>query len=159
MRYLNYEFFDEFKNLDNICRDIYGKNSDGKLGVTLYLEDMEKKAAQGVYKVSEWRSDYYRLKEVRHKRNELAHERNSFSCTVCTQQDIDFIRSFRARILNQTDPLSQLRKQSAPPPRHRHYHPQNPSYSYREEQNIILRPLVFFAILAFLIFLIIYFLG
>ncbi len=44
MSYLNYEFFDEFKALDNLCRDIYGESADNKLGVTLYLEDMDKKA-------------------------------------------------------------------------------------------------------------------
>ena len=37
MGYLNYEFFDEFKALDNLCRDIYGESIDNKLGVTLYL--------------------------------------------------------------------------------------------------------------------------
>ena len=44
MSYLNYEFFDEFKALDNLCRDIYGGSADNKLGVTLYLEDMDKRA-------------------------------------------------------------------------------------------------------------------
>ena len=44
MSYLNYEFFDEFKALDNLCRDIYGESIDNKLGVTLYLEDMDKKS-------------------------------------------------------------------------------------------------------------------
>ena len=32
MGYLNYEFFDEFKALDNLCRDIYGESIDNKLG-------------------------------------------------------------------------------------------------------------------------------
>ena len=52
MGYLNYEFFDEFKALDNLCRDIYGESIDNKLGVTLYLEDMDRKAYQGAFKVS-----------------------------------------------------------------------------------------------------------
>ena len=42
MGYLNYEFFDEFKALDNLCRDNYGESIDNKLGVTLYLEDMDR---------------------------------------------------------------------------------------------------------------------
>lgn len=112
MSYLNYEFFDEFKRLDNLCRDIYGKSIDNKLGVTMYLEDMDKKSHQGIYKVSNWTSDYKRLKNARNIRNELAHSRNSISVDVCSQEDIDFLCSFRARILDQTDPIALLRKQN-----------------------------------------------
>ena len=113
MSHLNYEFFDEFKTLDNLCRDIYGASVDNKLGVTLYLEEMDRKAYQGAFKVSAWRSDYNQLKNARNIRNELAHSRNSFSADICSREDIDFIRSFRTRILNQTDPIALLRKQTA----------------------------------------------
>ena len=113
---LNYEFFDEFKALDNLCRDIYGKSIDNKLGVTLYLEDMDRKAYQGAFKVSSWISDYNHLKSVRNTRNELAHSRNSMTVDICSQEDIDFVRYFRTRILNQTDPIAMLRKQSTQPP-------------------------------------------
>lgn len=115
MSYLNYEFFDEFKALDNLCRDIYGGSVDNKLGVTLYLEDMDKKAHRWSINVSGWVSDYNRLKSARNIRNELAHSRNSMTVDICSQEDIDFVRSFRAKILNQTDPLAMLRKQSAQP--------------------------------------------
>ena len=111
MSCLNYEFFDEFKSLDNLCRDIYGESIDNKLGVTLYLEDMDRNARQGAFKVSGWTSDYNQLKKARNIRNELAHSRNSFSVDICSQEDIDFVRSFRTRILNQTDPIALLRKQ------------------------------------------------
>lgn len=107
---LNYEFFDEFKALDNLCRDIYGKSIDNKLGVTLYLEDMYKNARLGSAKIPGWDSDYKRLKEARNLRNELAHSRNSFSSDICSQNDIEFVRSFKARILNQTDPIALLVK-------------------------------------------------
>ena len=115
MGYLNYEFFDEFKALDNLCRDIYGESVDNKLGVTLYLEDMDSNAYQGAFKIYGWASDYNRLKSARNIRNELAHSRNSMTVDICSQEDIDFVRSFRAKILNQTDPLAMLRKQSAQP--------------------------------------------
>ena len=115
MGYLNYEFFDEFKALDNLCRDIYGESIDNKLGVTLYLEDMDRKAYQGAFKVSGWTSDYNQLKNARNIRNELAHSRNSMTVDICLQEDIDFVRSFRARILNQTDPIALLRKQTTQP--------------------------------------------
>ena len=112
---LNYEFFDEFKALDNICRDIYGESIDNKLGVTLYLEDMDRKAHQGSAKIHGWTTDYNRLKSARNIRNELAHSHNSFSANICSQADIDFIRSFKSKILNQTDPIAMLRKQTTQP--------------------------------------------
>ncbi len=115
MSCLNYEFFDEFKALDNLCKDIYGESTDNKLGVTLYLEDMDRKACQGAFKVSGWAFDYKHLKSARNIRNELAHSRNSFSADICSQEDIDFVRSFRTRILNQADPIAMLRKQPAQP--------------------------------------------
>ena len=131
MSYLNYEFFDEFKALDNLCRDIYGESVDNKLGVTLYLEDMNRKNYQEVIKIPGWTSDYNRLKHVRHLRNELAHSRNSFSVDICSQEDIDFIRSFRAKILNQTDPIAILKKQTAQPrPSSDQYTKQQPQMTY-----------------------------
>jgi len=114
MSYLNYEFFDEFKALDNLCRDIYGDSIDNKLGVTLYLEDMDINAYRGSSMIYNWKSDYNQLKTARNIRNELAHSRNSFSVDICSQEDIDFIRSFRSRILNQTDPIAMLRRQTTP---------------------------------------------
>jgi hypothetical protein len=113
MSELNYIFFDEYKRLDNICSDIYGKTSDNKLGVTLYLEDMDKNASKGRHKISCWVSDYIKLKRVRNIRNELAHSRNSFTTIdICSQEDIDFICQFRARLLQQTDPIALLRQEN-----------------------------------------------
>lgn len=112
MNTLNYKFFDEFKQLDKLCRDIYGKTSDNRLGVSSYIDDMEANSYRGERLVLGWREDYKRLKNVRHKRNELAHDQVSFSDNVCTQDDVDFVRSFRERILMHTDPLSLLRKQT-----------------------------------------------
>ena len=129
MGYLNYEFFDEFKALDNLCRDIYGESIDKKLGVTLYLEDMDRKAYQGAFKVSSWISDYNLLKSARNMRNELAHSRNSMMVDICSQEDIDFVRSFRTRILNQTDPIAMLRKQTT------HPHPASPAQPKQQPQQ------------------------
>jgi hypothetical protein len=133
MGYLNYEFFDEFKALDNLCRDIYGESIDKKLGVTLYLEDMDRKAYQGAFKVSSWISDYNLLKSARNMRNELAHSRNSMMVDICSQEDIDFVRSFRTRILDQTDPIALLRKQQTRPRTTSTSQPQQhqqPNYTY-----------------------------
>lgn len=110
MGYLNYEFFDAFKELDNLCRDIYGESADHKLGVTMYIEDMDRRSYQGAGGVPGWSYDYERLREVRDLRNELAHSRNSISFDICSEEDVDFVRSFKMRILNQTDPLAMYRR-------------------------------------------------
>lgn len=120
MNYLNYEFFDAFKKLDKICRDIYGNSLQNKLGVTLYLEDMKTKEHLGHIHVPNWQADYNHLKHVRNIRNELAHGQTTFSNELCTQKDIDFICKFHAKILQQNDPLTLLRKQlSVPKPVYR----------------------------------------
>ena len=138
MSYLNYEFFDEFKALDNLCRDMYGKSIDNKLGVTRYLEDMDEKSYRGAYCVPNWTSDYKQLKSLRNLRNELAHSTHSFDADICSQEDIDFVRSFRTRILNQTDPLALLAKKSSKTrqtsnPQPKQY--QQPNYTYTIPQK------------------------
>ena len=138
MKYLDSEFFEEFKLLDNLCRDIYGKSIDNKLGVTMYLEDMDRKAYQGSFMVSGWTSDYRSLKSARNMRNELAHSTNSFEADICSQKDIDFVRSFRTRILNQTDPLALLAKKSSKTRQTSNQQPQlyqQPNYTYTIPQK------------------------
>ena len=115
MSYLNYEFFDEFKALDKLCRDIYGESIDNKLGVTLYLEDMDRKANQGAFEVPGWTYDYNHLKSARNLRNELAHSQNSMTVDICSQEDIDFVKLFKIRMLNHTDPIATLKKQTTQP--------------------------------------------
>ena len=110
MQNCNSEFFDEFKRLDKLCREIYGRSAENKLGVTLYLEDMDSKGRRGA-RVEGWTSDYNRLKRVRAVRNELAHSTDTFSRRMCNSDDVEFIRAFYARILNGTDPLSLYRKE------------------------------------------------
>lgn len=118
MGYLDYEFFDEYKSLDSICRDIYGDSPDKKLGVTLYLEDMERSSALGTYRVPGWTNDYTRLKKIRNLRNELAHGRTPTSVDICSEEDIDFVRSFKSRILELDDPLAHLQRESEQPRRY-----------------------------------------
>ena len=105
---LNYDFFDEFKKLDKLCKEIYRDDSSNKLGVTLYIEDMEKHSYSGQQKVRSWRDDYYKLKHIRHIRNELAHSDISFSSGICTESDLQFTRDFYQRLLARTDPISNL---------------------------------------------------
>ena len=136
MSNLNCEFFDEFKKLDNICKDIYGENFENKLGVTLYLDDMDENFSQGLANVSGWKSDYMTLKRIRHIRNELAHSNKSFSDESCSQYDIDFVRNFRVRILNQTDPMALLHKKLNPFQYARLRYPEQNTKTYNKPVNL-----------------------
>ena len=104
MRNSNYTFFEEFKRLDKLCGDLYGENH----GVTLYIDEMQKNYARECQGIPNWYSDLKQLKHLRHIRNYLAHEEDAFSEDLCDQEDIDWVRSFYLRILNQTDPLALL---------------------------------------------------
>ena len=112
MKRLNFEFFDEFKALDNLCIDLFGE-VNGKRGVTLYIEKMSKNAAIGEAKVDGWATDYKNLKDARHTRNQLAHSKSSFSEKMCTREQLEFVRSFRAKMLKGRDPLSLLQNGAA----------------------------------------------
>lgn len=113
MNYLDSIFFEEYKRLDNILKDIYSydkNNKSFKPGVTAYLEHMDNNAYNGRQKVYGWEADYKKLKMLRGKRNELAHS-NSFSdYNISTENDIEYINSFRQRILDRTDPISLLKR-------------------------------------------------
>lgn len=106
MNQMDYIFFEEFKTLDNLCRDIYGTTQ----GVTGYINDMERVPWGNSHFVTNWETDLKRLRELRHLRNHLAHTSGSFDDEYCTQEDIEWVRSFYKRILNQTDPMALLRK-------------------------------------------------
>ena len=131
MQYLNYEFFEKFKDLDNLCKDIYGKADDNRLGVTLYIEEMDNNFSLGEFRVVGWKQYYKKLKHVRHTRNELAHSRNTFSTDICTEDDIEFLVSFRSEILSGTDPLARIKKSEAKYSRPR----QSYGYTYTKLYN------------------------
>ena len=112
MKRLNIRFFDEYKELDNLCIDLFGE-IDGKHGVTLYIDQMSKNAKLGKAEIEEWESDYQNLKNVRHTRNQLAHSQDSFSDKVCTKDQLDFVLSFKKKLQKGRDPLSILQKRTA----------------------------------------------
>ena len=114
MQNCNSEFFDEFKRLDKLFREIYGRSADNKLGITLYIEDMDSKAHIGRARVECWTGDYNRLKRIRKIRNELAHSPNTFSQELCSNEDVEFVRGFYFRIMNGTDPLALYSKTCTP---------------------------------------------
>lgn len=108
MNNLNLIFLEEYKQLDKLCSELY----DGQPGVTSYINDMKSLDWNDTRNIPDWKSDLYELKRLRHIRNHLAHTEGAFDEKLCTNDDVNWVKDFRNRILRQTDPLATLRKKS-----------------------------------------------
>ena len=95
------KLFDEYKNVDKLCREIFSSQS----GVTQYITEMEQKASYGRSVVPSWNDDYYTLKRVRWLRNKIAHESGA---TECNENDAAWLENFHRRLLTRQDPLALL---------------------------------------------------
>lgn len=111
------KLFDEYKRVDNICRDMFSSQS----GVSQYITEMERNSFRGRYMVSSWDRDYRRLKRIRWLRNQIAHES---SATDCNEEDVTWLEEFHHRLLECQDPLALLgnasRGQLSRLPQHEH---------------------------------------
>lgn len=92
-------FFDEYKQLDKLCREMYSSSD----GVSEYLSRMERKN-HGQYMVSSWNKDYKLLKHLKWIRNQIAHETSGNA----TEDDVAAVIDFHYRIMHQQDPLALL---------------------------------------------------
>ena len=101
---LNYDFFEEFKHLDKLCKEIY----NDQYGVTHYIDDMKAVSKANYRYIPNWENDLEQLIRLRHIRNNLAHAEDAFNEEECKKKDIDWIREFYERILNQSDPMAIL---------------------------------------------------
>lgn len=108
MKNLNYVFFEEFKHLDKLCGEIYNT----KNGVSSYIEDMKAKEIYNCSYIPNWESDLTHLIQYRHIRNQMAHTEGAFDTENCKQKDIDWVRNFYGRVMNQSDPLALLHNKS-----------------------------------------------
>ncbi len=106
MNNLNGAFLEEFKRIDKLCREIYRSEK----GVTSYIENMTRISPYESKNIPNWNIDLQRLKELRHLRNRLSHEIGTLDLNMCSQHDIDWIKIFYNRILNQSDPIALLYK-------------------------------------------------
>ena len=61
MTELEIDFFEEYKSVDNICRDMY----QSQQGVTEYISQMETMNCQGSRRVVNWNEKYKKLKHLR----------------------------------------------------------------------------------------------
>lgn len=104
---LNVEFQEEYKALDNLCKD-YLSCTDG---VSEYIRQMEYTTWSDRQYCHSWEYDYRQLKHIRWIRNQLAHEVGTLKSDICTDDDLNWTREFRARILSCSDPFSVVRKE------------------------------------------------
>ncbi len=104
MSNINYIFFEEFKNLEKLCNDMFQSHN----GVTNYIDEMQTVSYGNYCRIPSWESDLKQLKRLRHIRNHMAHEAGAFEDDLCTRSDVAWIQDFYERILNQSDPLALL---------------------------------------------------
>lgn len=97
-------FFEEYKQMDRLCADMYS----GQNGVSEYLTEMEDKAPVGRFYVAGWDEDYRTLKHVRWVRNKLAHESDVDG--IAEESDLRFVKQFHERLIQGQDPLTALQK-------------------------------------------------
>ncbi len=96
-------FFDEYKSLDRLCKDILGSEQ----GVSEYIERMEREE-RGKMIVADWERDYKKLKSMRYMRNRIAHEDGIKESDVCDPSDTSWVMKFQDRIMAEEDPLTVL---------------------------------------------------
>jgi len=105
MRNRNIDFQEQYKRLDNLCKDCYSSST----GVTEYINRMDESSFQGRHYIDNWDNTYRQLKHIRWIRNQLAHEPGTFDSDICSKEDVEFIASFYDKMMNSIDPLSALR--------------------------------------------------
>ena len=96
-------FLEVYKALDELCKQIL----DSERGISCYIEEMEKCGAK-----VEFSSDYKNLKRLRHIRNRLVHDADSFDIPLCEEKDIMYLEDFRSKIISLRDPLAANRQRT-----------------------------------------------
>ena len=98
-------FFEEYKKLDNLCKDLFKSDR----GVSQYIEEMECTPFTKSRLVESWQDDYKMLKHVKWIRNNIAHN-NDYS--GCNKSDVKSVKDFYQKIINQKDPFSVIDQNS-----------------------------------------------
>ena len=97
------EFLEEYKYVDEICRDMLGAEK----GVTSYIEQLDETPVTVRYWITEWNDEYRQLKHIRWLRNQIAH---STGYVECIQSDLDWLKDFHNRLLTQQDLLAKAHR-------------------------------------------------
>ena len=142
-------FLDEYKRLDELCKQIFSSD----IGVTKYIEEMEKEI-HGSFYVTNWEKIYKKLKHMRWVRNQLVHDPNSFKNNIVTTDDIEWLKEFQSMIINCTDPfglLNQYRNQNARVDITYKFTPNNTKYDDKKNPQKLLFILIMLAIIVWIL--------
>ncbi len=101
---INAQFIEDFGETEKLLSEIYSDIH----GVSCYIDDMIKK--QDKNNIKDWDKYLKRLKEIRHKRNKLAHGEVAFSQKYVLKEDIVFLKEFKKLILKKQDPINKYNK-------------------------------------------------
>ena len=96
-------FLTEYNRLEKLWNDLYNQQH----GISLYISDMEATPRVASTMIPEWNKDLKVLKHLRHIRNAMVHDLNEQEVTY-TQEDIQNLKEFHRRIMEQQDPLTLL---------------------------------------------------
>ncbi len=103
MTNLEMEFFEEFKAIDNICKDMF----QSQQGVTEYINQMDENMMMGSRSVPNWNEKYKMLKHLRGLRNQIAHDSGA---PELMESDLLELQNFHKQLLIQKDPLAIISK-------------------------------------------------
>jgi hypothetical protein len=101
------DFLDAYKHLEKICSEIFNQQH----GITQYIDEMCNTPRFASLNIQGWNRDLENLKRVRHIRNAMVHD-PSYNTDDYQTKDVEFLKDFYNRILQQQDPLSLLRIQA-----------------------------------------------
>lgn len=152
------EFLEAYKSLDELCKQILSSNQ----GVSEYISEMSDES-QGYIKIACWKKDLNDLKRVRRIRNTLVHEPNSFQDDLISIDDIEWVKDFRSRIMESTDPFSllyQLKNKPTQVDYYEHCFPEKENYNedcFPEKETSFNQSLIPIIVIAVVIFLVVFF--
>ncbi len=101
MQKIEMEFFDRYKELDNLCRDILGSET----GVSSYINTMDGVYSYAVPKIPRFKDDLKTLKHLRHIRNSIAHD-NEDGTAIATESDLCAVKKMKELIMSSEDGYS-----------------------------------------------------
>ena len=108
---LNQEFLNKYIKLEKLCKELYKNLPREELkGVWNYTQDMKNTPMHISRKIPDWDFHFEELERLRKTRNKREHEEDGRKNYPITQEDIEYLMNFRQSILEQTDPISQARK-------------------------------------------------
>lgn len=105
MHVKNSKFFEEYKELDRLCSEVFGE----KNGITSYIDEMTAHSSGKKAKDPEWESTLKNLKKYRHIRNEIAHGELSLNGSDTESEDLKWIKDFYKKVERKKDPLAHKR--------------------------------------------------